>query len=120
MKRPLLADGSIVKDYTPLFIYFSKLTSKGLEVKDFIISNNDLKFLEEIVSRGALPLQDLINRLIEYFTPRVKDNIAKEAVSEYLGIEVTKDFAVHYISKILAGWLIEAGKTLGILNLKGK
>jgi len=119
LRKPLLADGTLVKDYTPLFMYVERLSNLGVSSDEVTLKSEDLRYLEELISRGSLPLNEVIERLIEYFMPRLRSDIAKEVVSEYLGSEVSTDFGTRFMAKILACWLIEAGKTLGIVSLRG-
>lgn len=121
--KPMLADGSIVADYKPLFKYWELAKKRSRELANkAVLSRGDLELLQEII-RGAagtrLSLADLLDLLVEKIMPRIDPDIAYEAIREVYGIELEKRDAQQRVARIVAGWIVEAGKTWGIIRIKG-
>ncbi len=119
-RRPMFADGSIVSDYEPLFKYWelAKRINEEL-VSKAMLTNDDFNYLKDIVESGKTKLLDLIEVLKFRFKSRIDPKIARKALEESKGIDVDEDYARDYIAKILAGWLLEAGKIWRIIEFKG-
>lgn len=116
---PFFADASIVGDYKPLYRYWEILKKKNLSPDKAILNQDDFRFLEEIIkSTPGLSLEDLLNMLINRFIDRIDCRIAVEAYKETYNIDLSEDEACNNLARILAGWLIEAGKNTGILKLR--
>lgn len=116
-RKPLLADGSIVGDYGPLFRYWEEARKRGLE--EVSISASDLELVERRVREsGRLRLLEIRDELVARFLPRIDELAAAEAFRS-LGIPLDPVDAKRRIAEILAGWALEAAKTLRIIELKG-
>lgn len=122
-RRPLLADGSIVGDYEPLFKYWEKAKKRGRgEEGNVVLRGEDFEKLEQLLrdSEGRISLADALEELALYFVSRVDPELAREAVEEAYGVAgYDSESARRIIARILAGWLIEAAKTWGTLRLRG-
>ncbi len=122
-RRPLLANGSVVGDYSPLFKYWEKAKKRGRgEEGSVVLRNEDFEKLEQLLrdSEGRLSLADALEELTLYFLGRVDPELAREAVEEAYGVSgYDAESARRVIARILAGWLIEAAKTWGSLRLRG-
>ncbi|MEM3137746.1 MAG: hypothetical protein QW760_04450, partial [Thermofilaceae archaeon] len=57
-RKPLLADGSIVGSYKPLYSYWELAKERGIE--EAIITRDDIEFIKELVeSTGRLRLLEV-------------------------------------------------------------
>ena len=116
-RKPLLADGSVVGSYEPLFRYWEAAKRRGLE--KLTIGSEELKYVEERVRReGRVNLLQLLSELAERFLPRVDPEAAREAF-ESLGLRLAPEEARRRIAEILAGWALEAARALSIVEFKG-
>jgi hypothetical protein len=116
-RKPLLADGSVVGSYEPLFRYWEAAKRRGLE--ELTIGSEELKYVEERVRReGRVSLLQLLSELAERFLPRVDPEAAREAF-ESLGLRLAPEEARRRIAGILAGWALEAARALSIVEFKG-
>jgi hypothetical protein len=116
-RKPLLADGSVVGCYEPLFRYWEAGKRRGLE--ELTIGSEELKYVEERVRReGRVNLLQLLSELAERFLPRVDPEAAREAF-ESLGLRLAPEEARRRIAGILAGWALEAARALSIVEFKG-
>ena len=116
-RKPLLADGSVVGSYEPLFRYWEAAKRRGLE--EPTIGSEELKYVEERVRReGRVSLPQLLSELAERFLPRVDPEAAREAF-ESLGLRLAPEEARRRIAGILAGWALEAARALSIVEFKG-
>lgn len=116
-RRPLLANGSLVGDYEPLFRYWERVREKGGE--ELTLSREELELIERRVrERVRLSLLQLRDELVQRFLPRVDPEAAVEAFSS-LGIQLEAGEARKRIAEIIAGWTLEAARTLGIIEFKG-
>jgi DNA-directed RNA polymerase subunit F len=116
-RKPLLADGSVVGSYEPLFRYWEAAKRRGLE--ELTIGSEELKYVEERVRReGRVSLLQLLSELAERFLPRVDPEAAREAY-ESLGLRLAPEEARRRIAEILAGWALEAARALSIVEFKG-
>jgi len=116
-RKPLLADGSIVGSYEPLFRYWEAAKKRGLE--EVAIGREELEFIERRVrGSGRVNLLQLRSEVTERFLPRINPEAAKEAF-ESLGMRLTPEEARQKIAEILAGWALEAARTLLIVDFKG-
>ncbi len=115
---PYFATGEIVHDYGLLYKYWRRA---GKRAEDATLANRDFNYLKSIVEEsGVVRLSELLDNLTEYFLPRVEARAALEAVRDHYGVEVDADTARRMVARILAGWLIEAGKQWRILRLRGE
>jgi hypothetical protein len=116
---PFFADASIVGDYKPLYKYWELLRRRGRSVEKAMLNNEDFRFLEEVVNATpGLDVESLLNMLTNRFLERIDCKLAIEAYREAYNIVLSEDDACKKLARILAGWLIEAGKNTGILRLK--
>jgi len=116
-RRPLLANGSVVGSYKPLYRYWELARERGAE--EVAITGEDLEAVRRAVeTRGRVSLLELMEELVRRFLPRVDPEIAREAY-ESLGWRMTGAEARRKIAEILAGWALEAAKNLNIVSLRG-
>lgn len=116
-RRPLLANGSIVGSYKPLYRYWELARRRGAE--EAAITGEDLEEVRRAVElRGRVSLLELREELVRRFLPRVDPEIAREAY-EGLGWRLTSAEARRRIAEILAGWALEAAKNLNMISLRG-
>ncbi|HIQ03076.1 MAG TPA: hypothetical protein EYH40_01500 [Desulfurococcales archaeon] len=120
-RLPLLADGSIVGDYEPLFRYWEKAKVKDRRLAENVtLKSEDFKYLNSLIEHARrINLLDLMETLTNHFIDRVEGTIAVETYKELLGLELEVSEAKRRIARILAGWLIEAGRQWGIVKLEG-
>ena len=117
---PLLGDGSIVADYSLLYSYWEALRRRGGSVEDAVLKREDFEKLREIVERhSGLSLERLLEMLTEEMLRRVDREAAIEAAREAYGVDMDAETAARRVARIMAGWLVEAGKQTGILRLRG-
>ncbi len=117
---PLLGDGSIVPDYTLLYNYWEAVRRRGGSIEDAVLRREDFERLREIVERhSGLSLARLLEMLTEEMLRRVDREAAAEAARETYGVEMDSETAARRVARIMAGWLVEAGKQTGILRLRG-
>jgi len=122
-EKPFFADGTIVGDYKPLIAYWRILRKKGdtQAIEDSLLKREDFEKISRLVSEtGRINLEDLLVELKEYFRKRVRSDAAVDAIREVYGVEVDPEDAVGRIAHILAGWLIEAGGSTGLVSIKRK
>ncbi len=120
MDKPLLADGSVVGDYSLLFKYWEKARKlRGEEAaRGAVLGGEDFRYLENLIGR-VKRLSDLLDVLTEYFMERVDPEAARQAYVEAYGVEIDAYEAARRVARILAGWLVEAAKSTGMLRLRG-
>ena len=120
-RLPLLADGSVVGDYEPLFYYWEIARKHSREdlVEKSMLSRDDFYFIERLVEEERVALTRLLNVLEDYYVLRVDPEIAKEAYREAYGVDLSPEDARRRIARILAGWLIEAAKQWGKIRFTG-
>lgn len=119
-RKPLLATGDLVEDYTPLFQYIDTAVElRKYEARETVlIRNSDLEKVRELASTTRLTVAQLINDLTEYVKHRIDPEVAVKALAKYLNHDVTADYAVTFYSRLLSCWIVEASSTLGIIRLK--
>ncbi|MEM0376694.1 MAG: hypothetical protein QXI90_02830 [Thermofilum sp.] len=116
-RKPLLANGSVVQDYEPLYRYWEAARRRGLE--EVTIGAEELEHIERRVREGGrIPLLQLRQELAAQLLRKVDENAAEEAYKS-LGVEIPRTAARQRIAEILAGWALEAARTLGIIEFKG-
>ena len=116
-KLPLMASGKIVENYEPLIKYIELCDNK---LKNNVLpTTHDIELVRSLVSRGYRSLDDIISELVNFLSNRFEGNIAIRAVREALNIDLEEQEAVKYLSKILAGWIIEMAENLGIIRISG-
>ncbi len=122
-RKPVFADGSVVPDYEPLFRYWELAKERKRQdlVDKAMLSQDDFMYLREALKAAGetVSLLDMLSALTERFVERVDAELAKEALMSLGYPEVSEDEAQRRIAKIIAGWLIEAGKAWNILKLTG-
>ena len=118
-EKPLLASGNVVSDYRPLIVYWKKAVEKGLKKasEEIVLRQEDFKKAEEL-ARENLSLTETLNKLEDFFLPRVNPVLALEAFKEVYGFNIREEDARRHIARIMAGWLIEASEQLGILKMR--
>ncbi|AEM39488.1 hypothetical protein Pyrfu_1631 [Pyrolobus fumarii 1A] len=117
---PLLGDGSIVGDYTLLYRYWDELRRRGRNLDNALLRREDFEKLRRLVEEHtSMTLEKLLSILTEEFLPRVDREAAMAAARATYGVELDAETAARRVARILAGWLIEAGKQSGILRLRG-
>ncbi len=117
---PLLGDGSIVPDYTLLYAYWDALRRRGSDVDEALLKREDFDLLRRLVEEGAgQTLDKLLDRLVEHFLPRIDREAALDAFRETYGFEADAETASRRVARIMAGWLVEAGKQSKMLRLRG-
>jgi len=116
---PFFADGSIVGDYKPLIKYWELLKKVGRDMESVVLKREDFKYLEEVVeSNPGLDVASLINMLQYRFLERIDCKLAAEAYREVYGFDIGEEDACKNLARIVAGWLIEAGESMGVLKLR--
>lgn len=116
-RKPLLADGSIVGSYEPLYSYWELAKGRGIE--EAAITREDIEFIREIVeSAGRLRILEVREKLVKRFILRVNPEVAEEAYKR-LGFNFTRQEAQRGIAEILAGWSLEAARNLNLISLRG-
>ncbi|MEM0453634.1 MAG: hypothetical protein QXO98_03160 [Sulfolobales archaeon] len=121
-RRPLLATGEFVEDYSPLFYYIETAAELGkYEAKESIlIRNADLEKVKELVSSSRFSLAQLVDSLMEYVRNRIDPEVAVSALIKYLNHQVTEDYAIKFYSRLISLWIIEAASSLNIIRLKSR
>ncbi|MEM1661865.1 MAG: hypothetical protein QXT88_04535 [Desulfurococcaceae archaeon] len=117
-KLPPFANGSIVGDYKPLLKYMdiARKTSTGL---NRLIVREDLDFLSNLIrTNERLNLLELLDLLKNRVKNRIDCSLASIAFKEAYGVDLGDDVACLKMAEILAGWIIEIAKTLGIINIR--
>jgi len=116
---PFFADGSIVGDYKPLAKYWEILKRESRPLDSALLNHTDFRFLEEVVNTSpGLDVASLINMLQHRFLERIDCRLAAQAFREAYGVELDEEEACKRLARIMAGWLIEAGKISGILKIR--
>ncbi len=122
-RKPLLASGKIIENYSLLFEYCRiHEKEKGVRAEDILLNRRDFDYIRKLVQEGVRNVGELLSRLAYYYKSKIDSNIAVKAYANTYNIdvnEVSKDIAVNELARILAGWLIEASENLGILEIKG-
>ncbi len=117
-EKPLLADGSLVEDYRLLLEYWKLARRKDKRLaEEATLSNEDFKEIEDIVrSVRHIAITDLISFFKDEMKKRLDPDLAVEAATRIYGIEVDKEKALEELAEILALWLLEASRILGIIK----
>ena len=117
--KPFFADSSIVGDYTPLIRYWELLKKEKRNIDNALLKPSDFKYIEQLIKeQGRISLAELLEKLTEYFYDRIDPEIATRALEEAYNVETELEHARRIIARIMAGWLIEASNTTGILRLR--
>ena len=119
-RMPPFASGRIVGDYEPLYVYWRKLKDLGREdlLEKSTLSNRDFDYVRGLISSARrLDLETIMESLTLYFKERVDPDIAALAMSE-LGYSLSVEESKDRISRILAGWLVEACEHWKILRIR--
>ncbi|MCD6341143.1 MAG: hypothetical protein J7L51_04265 [Desulfurococcales archaeon] len=115
-KKPMLATGKIVPDYRPLIRY---LELANAEQRDKVLpKSSDIELVRTLLERGYETLEEVLNEIVQVVRGRFDPNLSCRAVKEVLNVELEEDEAVKYLSKLLAGWIIEMAEQLGAVRLK--
>ncbi|MEB3756529.1 MAG: hypothetical protein GSR79_06700 [Desulfurococcales archaeon] len=113
-EKPPYATGFVVDDYGPLFAYWRIARAEGREdlVEKAMIQKDDIDMLVELASKGT-SLGGLLDILTGRLSNRIDGEIALKAVQacDYKNLDSIN--AQHYVAKILAGWLVELGESMG-------
>lgn len=118
--KPILADGSLVEDYSLLINYWKLAMKKDKAfMEKATIRAEDFRALERIVElykgESIATLADFIKQMM---LDRIDPSLAIDAYRETFGIEVSVDKAVNAVAEVLALWLLEAGRQLKIISYK--
>ncbi len=117
MTLPYFATGEVVGDYELLYRYWKHA---GRKAEDAVLRREDFDYLRRLVEEYRVKtLQELLEKLTAYFTPRVDPEAARKAVKEHYRVDVGSEEARKMVARILAGWLVEAGQQWRILRLRG-
>lgn len=114
---PLLANGSIVGDYEPLLEYIEIAKSKNSKVaEESMPKSEDFEYVKEYVNaRGRSSLYSLLEALTGIVLERVDPEIAREALEKVYNVRFGLEDAREKIARIIAGWIIEASRSLGYI-----
>ena len=113
---PMFATGEIVADYEPLYLYWQEA---GDRAEESVLSNEDFRELQRLLSTAdGMRLDQLLERLAPRFRGRLDPAAARRALKRYYGTDVGEEEAVDRLSRILAGWLVEAGTVWDMLRLR--
>ncbi|MCS7128264.1 MAG: hypothetical protein N3E36_03690 [Sulfolobales archaeon] len=118
--KPILADGSLVEDYSLLINYWRLAMKRDRAfMEKATIRAEDFRALERIVElyRGE-SIATLVDFLKQMMMERIDPGLAIDAYRETFGIEVSVDKAVNAVTEVLALWLLEAGRQLKIISYK--
>lgn len=117
-KLPPFADGSIVGDYKPLLKYMD-IARKTPAGSSRLIIREDLDFVSSLVkSSERLNLKDLMDMLINRVRDRIDCSLASIAFREAYGVDLSEDVACSRMAGILAGWILEVAKALGVITIR--
>ncbi len=112
----MLATGKIVSDYRPLIKY---LELANTEQRNKVLPrSSDIELVRILLERGYETLEEVLNEIVQIVKERFDPGLSCRAIKEVLDIELSEDEAVKYLSKILAGWIIEMAEQLGTVRLK--
>ncbi len=117
MSLPPFATGEIAGDYGLLYVYWRKA---GRRAEEAVLRSEDFEVLRHAVERERLRrVEELVERLVEHFLDRIDPVAAREAVSEYYGADVDAEYARRLVARLLASWLLEAGKEWKMYSFRG-
>lgn len=113
-EKPPYATGFVVDDYGPLFAYWRIARAEGREdlVEKAMIQKDDIDMLVELAYKGT-SLGGLLDILAGRLSNRIDGEIALKAVQACGYKNLDSINAQHYVAKILAGWLVELGESMG-------
>ncbi|MCE4614452.1 MAG: hypothetical protein F7B60_02830 [Desulfurococcales archaeon] len=113
-EKPPYATGFIVDDYGPLFAYWRIARSENREdlIEKALIHGSDIDMLMELAS-SRNSLGEFLDILSEKLSSRIDQHIALKAVQACNYKALNSLSARQYISRILAGWLVELGESTG-------
>jgi len=116
---PFFADASIVSNYRLLFKYWEIVREDRDLFEKAFLNKSDFDYLKEIVeTMPGIDVASLLNMLVNRFIDRVNCEKAYRAYIETYGLNIDEKDACREVARILAGWLIEAGRNTGILKYK--
>lgn len=117
-KLPPYADGSIVGDYRPLLKYLELADSRGISREGLVI-REDLDLLSQVLrNQERVSLKELLDMLTNRVINRLNCSLALEAFREVYRLDLDEDLACRKMAEIVSGWIIEMGKTFGIVTLR--
>ena len=113
-EKPPYATGFVVDDYGPLFAYWRIARAEGREdlVEKAMIQKDDIDMLVELAYKGT-SLGGLLDILAGRLSNRIDGEIALKTVQACGYKNLDSINAQHYVAKILAGWLVELGESMG-------
>jgi hypothetical protein len=112
-KLPLLATGEIVEDYSLLYAYWDEA---GNRAEEAILRREDFDELRKLVEAGVTRLDTLMEALAGRYVKRIDTDAAVRAVERVYGVRLEGSEAARRVAAVLAGWLVEAASTWGMVR----
>ncbi|MET1128472.1 MAG: hypothetical protein ABWW70_04060, partial [Thermoproteota archaeon] len=112
-RLPLLATGEIVEDYSLLYAYWDEAGSRAEEA---VLRREDFDELKRLVEAGVTRLDALMEALARRYVERIDIDAAVRAVERVYGVRLEGSEAARRVAAVLAGWLVEAAGTWGMVR----
>ena len=117
-RRLMLATGKIVSNYKPLIKYLELANPEQREKA--LPRSSDIEVVRSLLEKGYGTLEEVLNEVAKIVRDRLDPELSQKAIKYSLDVELGRDEAVRYISKLLAGWIIEIAEQLGVVRLRTK
>jgi len=115
-RKLMLATGKAMVNYEPLVKYLELADPEQRERA--LPKGSDIEFVRALAERGYRTLDNILDEVAQIVKCRLDPKLSQVALKLSLGIELEADEAVRYISRILAGWIIEIAEQLGVIKLR--
>lgn len=117
-RKPFLASGKILGDYSVLIKYFEICMSKGGECMDLFPSREILDDIKEMAENKGYSYLEVLGEIRVRIEDKINCDIAVEAYKMVHGISVSCEVARMELLKEIVAWYLEAAETLGLVKLK--
>lgn len=112
----MLSSGKVFGNYSLLEKYLEVCPEE--KRTGSLPNSSDIELVKYLVSRGAAPLDRLLEELVKRFKDRVDPQCCVRASREVLGMDLAEDQASQLVATQLAGWTLEIAEALGIVRLR--
>lgn len=117
-RKPFLASGKIIENYSLLVKYFEICSASSNVCMDLLPSSEILETISSLVKNRGYSFTEILNVLGERLSGRIICNIAVEAYRAVHGINVDCEEAKNMLLRELVAWYLEMAEALGLVRLK--
>jgi len=117
-KKPFLASGKLVGDYSLLVKYLEICHERAGECMDVLPSRSLLDLLVEEVNREKVSFADIVGKLGKELAEKINCGVVVEAYRAIYGVEASCEEVKGILLRQLVAWYLELAESLGLLKLR--